>query len=74
MARLPASSTISAHAFSESARAAIEAAGGTATVLERTDRWITARPRTRRLPINRELKEARFGKVGGPQRRDDVSS
>jgi len=69
-----ASLTISAHAFSESARAAIEAAGGTATVLERTDRWMTARPRSRRLPINRELKEARFGKVGGPQRRDDVSS
>ena len=66
--------TISAHAFSESAKSAIEAAGGTATVLERTDRWITARPRTRRLPINRELKEARFGKVGGPQRRDEVSS
>jgi len=66
--------SISAHAFSESAKSAIEAAGGTATVLERTDRWITARPRTRRLPINRELKEARFGKVGGPQRRDEVSS
>ena len=35
---------------------------------------MTARPRSRRLPLNRELKEARFGKVGGPPRRDDVSS
>ena len=64
---------VSAHAFSESARSAIEAAGGTATVLERTDRWVTARPRSRRLDINRELKDARFGKAGGPQRREEAS-
>lgn len=64
---------ISAHAFSQSAREAIEAAGGTVTVIERTDRWTTARPRSRRLPINRELKGARFGKAGGPKNRDDVS-
>jgi large subunit ribosomal protein L15 len=70
----PANLTVSAHAFSESAKAAIEAAGGTTTVLERTDRWITARPRSRRLPINKELKDARFGKSGGPQHRDEVSS
>jgi large subunit ribosomal protein L15 len=65
--------SISAHAFSESAKAAIEAAGGSVTVLERTDRWVTARPRSRRLDINRELKEARLGKAGGPQTRDEVS-
>jgi large subunit ribosomal protein L15 len=64
---------ISAHAFSKSAREAIEGAGGSVTVLERTDRWLTARPRSRRLTIDRELKAARFGKSGGPQRRDDVS-
>jgi large subunit ribosomal protein L15 len=66
--------SVSAHAFSESAKAAIEAAGGTVTMLERTDRWVTARPRSRRLAINRELKEARLGKVGGPQRREEVSN
>ena len=64
---------VSAHAFSESAKSAIEAAGGTVTVLERTDQWVTARPRSRRLDINRELKEARLGKSGGPQHRDEVS-
>ena len=37
-------------------------------LLERTDRWVTARPRSRALPLNRELKRAGFGKVGGPQR------
>jgi hypothetical protein len=66
--------SVSAHAFSESAKAAIEAAGGKVTTLERTDRWVTARPRSRRLAINRELKEARLGKVGGPQRREEVSN
>jgi large subunit ribosomal protein L15 len=65
--------SVSAHAFSESAKSAIESAGGTCTVLERTDRWITARPRSRRLSINRDLKVARFGKVGGPEHRDEVS-
>jgi hypothetical protein len=35
---------------------------------------VTARPRSRRLAINRELKEARLGKVGGPQRREEVSN
>jgi large subunit ribosomal protein L15 len=65
---------VSAHAFSESAKAAIEKAGGSVTVLERTDRWLTARPRSRRLAINRELKEARLGKAGGPQSRDEASS
>jgi len=65
---------VSAHAFSVSARGAIEAAGGSATVLERTDRWLTARPRSRRLTIDRNLKSARLGKAGGPQNRDDVPS
>jgi large subunit ribosomal protein L15 len=64
---------VSAHAFSASARERIEAAGGTVTELERTDRWVEARPRSRRLPLNRELKQARFGKAGGPQRREDVT-
>ncbi len=64
---------VSAHAFSQSARAAIEGAGGSITVLERTDRWIMARPRSRRLTIDRDLKTARLGKSGGPQSRDEVS-
>ena len=59
--------------FRSAREAQIEAAGGTVTVLERTDRWVTARPRNRRLPINRELKAARFGKVGGPRSANDVS-
>jgi large subunit ribosomal protein L15 len=63
---------ISAHAFSAGAKARIEAAGGTATTIERTDRWITARPRSRALPINRELKRARIGKVGGPKNRKEA--
>jgi large subunit ribosomal protein L15 len=66
--------SISAHAFSESARSAIESAGGSVTVLERTDRWITARPRSRRLDLNKNLKEAGFGKVGGPKSREDLST
>jgi large subunit ribosomal protein L15 len=64
---------VQAHAFSGSAREQIESAGGSVTELERTDRWIEARPRSRRLPLNRELKQARFGKVGGPQRREEVT-
>jgi large subunit ribosomal protein L15 len=64
---------VSAHAFSKSAKEQIEEAGGTVTILDRTDRWVTARPRSRRLPLNRELKKARFGKVGGPQKRPDVT-
>ena len=59
---------ISAHAFSAGARAAIEAAGGTLETLERTDKWVEARPRSRRLPLNTEMKQARVGKIGGPSR------
>ena len=55
---------VSVHAVSEGAKSAIEAAGGSVELLERTDRWVTARPRSRRLPINRELKKAGFGKSG----------
>jgi large subunit ribosomal protein L15 len=65
--------TVHAHAFSKAAQAAIEAAGGTVTVLERTDQWTSARPRSRRLPINRELKAMRVGKVGGPSRREAIA-
>ncbi|MCC6887540.1 MAG: 50S ribosomal protein L15 [Hyphomicrobiales bacterium] len=63
---------VSAHAFSESAKSQIEAAGGSVETVERTDRWVTARPRSRRLPLNRELKQAGFGKVGGPATRDET--
>jgi ribosomal protein L18E len=61
---------VSAHAFSASAKSQIEAAGGSVETIERTDRWVTARPRSRRLPLNRELKQAGLGKVGGPSRKE----
>jgi large subunit ribosomal protein L15 len=64
---------IHAHAVSKAAHEQIEKAGGTVTILERTDRWVTARPRNRKLPIDRDLKAARLGKVGGPQKRSDVT-
>jgi len=60
--------TIHAHAFSDAAKAQIEAAGGSAELIERTDRWVSASPRTRRLPLNKDLKEQRVGKVGGLDR------
>lgn len=65
--------TVKAQGFSKSAKEMIEQAGGTVEVLERTDKWIQARPRTRRLPINRELKAMRVGKVGGPSRREALA-
>jgi large subunit ribosomal protein L15 len=65
--------TVKAHAFSKAALAAIEAAGGTVETLERTDVWTSARPRSRRLPLNRELKAMRVGKVGGPSRREAIA-
>lgn len=65
---------VRAHAFSSAAREQIEAAGGSSETLERTDRWITARPRSRRLPLNAELKRARVGKVGGPSRREALAA
>lgn len=65
--------TVKAHSFSKSALAAIEGAGGSVETLERTDEWTSARPRTRRLPLNRELKAMRVGKVGGPSRREALA-
>lgn len=66
--------TVHAHAFSAGARERIEAAGGTLQELERTDEWTSAKPRSRRLPLNSELKRARVGKVGGPSRREAVAA
>ena len=70
---LSKSLTIQAHAFSVSAKAAIESAGGTTEMLERTDRWTHAHPRSRSLPLNRELKAMRVGKVGGPSRKEAMA-
>jgi hypothetical protein len=50
----------------------VEQLGGSVTQLERNDEWLQAKPRTRRLPLNRELKKARVGKVGGPSRREAI--
>src|SRR5687768_8664094 len=52
---------IHAHAFSDAARATIERLGGSVAELDRTDEWVHARPRSRRLPLNRDLKRARVG-------------
>jgi large subunit ribosomal protein L15 len=64
--------TVRAQAISKSALAEIERAGGSFEQLERTDRWTQAAPRSRRLPLNRELKAMRVGKVGGPKRREAI--
>lgn len=64
---------VSAHAFSAGARERIEAAGGRVETLERTDQWTSARPRSRRLPLNATLKKMRVGKAGGPSRRDALA-
>jgi large subunit ribosomal protein L15 len=64
---------VHAHAFSKSAQTAIEAAGGSVETLERTDDWVQARSRSRRIPLNRELKAMRVGKVGGPSRREALA-
>lgn len=65
---------IQAHAFSASAREKIEAAGGTIETLERNDKWAHLRPRSRRLPLDAELKKARVGKVGGPSRAEALAA
>ena len=65
---------VHAHAFSEGARAAVEQLGGSVRQLERTDEWVQAKPRSRRLPLNRDLKKARVGKVGGPSRREAMAA
>ncbi|MFN8591333.1 MAG: 50S ribosomal protein L15 [Thermomicrobiales bacterium] len=69
---LTQSVTVHAHAFSGAAKESIERAGGTVVQLDRTDEWTQARPRSRRLPINRDLKQARLGKVGGITHREDL--
>jgi large subunit ribosomal protein L15 len=71
---LSRSIVVHAHAFSEAAKAAVEAQGGSVQQLERTDDWTQTKPRTRRLPLNRELKRARVGKVGGPTRREALAA
>jgi large subunit ribosomal protein L15 len=65
--------SVKAHAFSKSAQQAIENAGGSVETLERNDKWTSARPRSRRLPLNREMKAMRVGKVGGPSRREAMA-
>lgn len=65
---------VHAHAFSAAAKEQIEAAGGSLQTLERTDEWVTAKPRSRRLPLNRDLKKARVGKVGGPSRKEALAA
>jgi large subunit ribosomal protein L15 len=64
---------VHAHAFSGAARERVEELGGSIVQLERTDEWTQAKPRSRRLPINRELKRARLGKVGGLTSRDELN-
>jgi hypothetical protein len=65
---------IHAHAFSAEAKAHIEARGGQAILVTRDDRWTERRPRTRRLPLNAELKKLRVGKVGGPTRQEALAA
>ena len=65
---------VHAHAFSEAAKTAVEEQGGGVEQLERTDEWVQAKPRSRRLPLNRELKKARVGKAGGPTRREAIAA
>jgi large subunit ribosomal protein L15 len=64
---------VHAHAFSKAAKAAIEERGGSVEELARTDDWLQARPRSRKLPLNREMKRMRVGKVGGPSRREALA-
>lgn len=66
--------TIRVHAYSAGAKERIEAAGGNVETLERSDRWVTARPRSRRLPLDRDLKESRVGKVGRPSRAEALAA
>lgn len=65
--------TVQAHGFSKGAQAIIENAGGSIEVLERNDEWTSARPRTRRHQLNRELKAMRVGKVDGPTRAEAIA-
>lgn len=65
---------IQAHAFSEGAKARIEAAGGTVQTLVRTDDWMEKRPRSRRVTLSKAAKQAGVGKVGGPKRREALAA
>lgn len=65
---------VHAHAFSDAAKTAVEARGGSVELLDRSDDWVQKKPRSRRLELNRELKQARVGKVGGPSRREALAA
>lgn len=65
--------TLHVHAISGAAREAVTASGGTVELLDRTDRWVSARPHTRRLALNRELKQAKVGKSSGQSRFDAMT-
>lgn len=71
---LTRSIVVHAHAFSDAAKTAVEAQGGSTEQLERSDDWMQRKPRSRRLDLNRDLKKARVGKVGGPSRREALAS
>jgi len=71
---LTRSIVVHAHAFSRAAKEAIENAGGSVVILERNDEWLQAKPRTRRPPLNRQLKGLRVGKVGGPRRQESLAA
>lgn len=64
--------TVKAQAISKPALAEIERVGGSFEQLDRNDKWTHVAPRSRRLPLNRELKAMRVGKVGGPKRREAI--
>ncbi len=66
--------TIHVHAISDAARDAVSAAGGTVELLDRDDRWTSARPHSRRLALNRDLKLANVGKTTGLSRRDEMAA
>ena len=66
--------TLHVHAISDAAREAVTAAGGSVELLDRTDRWTSARPHSRRLALNRELKQANVGKTTGRSRRDEMTA
>ena len=66
--------TLQVHAISGAARDAVTAAGGSIELLDRTDRWVSARPHTRRLALNRELKQAKVGKTTGLSRADALAA
>jgi large subunit ribosomal protein L15 len=66
--------TLRVHAISDAAREAVTSAGGSVELLDRTDKWVSARPRTRRLSLNRELKAEGVGKVDRPSRSEAMAA